>query len=65
MRLTPAVPEVTSSSIEPERRNLFHRFFPAQRFIRFSTSWMALNVHGGHKSSRLTGDAVPLTRRRR
>ena len=37
VRLISAVQPVTSSSIEPERRNLFHRFFPAQRFIRFST----------------------------
>jgi len=43
VRLISAVQLVTSSSIEPERRNLFHRFFPAQRFIRFSALWMTLN----------------------
>lgn len=37
VRLISAVQEFTSSSIEPARRNLFHRFFFAQRFIRFST----------------------------
>lgn len=62
VRLISPVQQATSSSIEPERRNLFHLFFPAQRFIRFSTSWMALSLHSGHKTSRRTRDTALLTR---
>ena len=61
MRLISAVQEAISSSIEPERRNLFHRFFFTQRFMSFSTSEMALHLYDGHKPDRLADDTVPLT----
>ena len=65
VRLISAVEEVISSSIEPVRRNLFHLFFFAQRFIRFSTPEITLSLYHGHEPRRSLSDTVPLTHWRR